>query len=154
MRSISPGRASWSPGEEAFSAAGSSIGSRNAGPRPIVVRSAEYDLTEPERVRAALQESRPDYVIHAAAVVGGIGANRERPGEFFYANAVMGVHLIHEAWKAGIRKLLIVGNRLLVSQVHGGALPRRRPLERLPGGDERALRAREEDAPGASAGLS
>ena len=79
------------------------------GATPIVVRSAEYDLTEPERVRAALQESRPDYVIHAAAVVGGIGANRERPGEFFYANAVMGVHLIHEAWKAGIRKLLIVG---------------------------------------------
>ena len=41
--------------------------------------------------------------------MGGIGANRDRPGEFFYANAVMGIHLIHEAWKAGIRKLLIVG---------------------------------------------
>ena len=79
------------------------------GATPIVIRSADYDLTEPERVRAALLESRPDYVIHAAAVVGGIGANRERPGDFFYANAVMGVHLIHEAWRAGIRKLLIVG---------------------------------------------
>jgi len=76
---------------------------------PIVIRSADYDLTEPERVRAALQDSHAEYVIHAAAVVGGIGANREHPGGFFYANAVMGVHLIHEAWRAGIRKLVIVG---------------------------------------------
>ena len=79
------------------------------GATPIVIRSADYDLTEPERVRAALQESQAEYVIHAAAVVGGIGANREHPGGFFYANAVMGVHLIHEAWRAGIRKLVIVG---------------------------------------------
>jgi GDP-L-fucose synthase len=79
------------------------------GASAIVVRSADYDLTEPERVRAALQDAQADYVIHAAAVVGGIGANREHPGSFFYANAVMGVHLIHEAWRAGIRKLLIVG---------------------------------------------
>ena len=76
---------------------------------PIVIRSADYDLTEPERVRAALEESQAEYVVHAAAVVGGIGANREHPGGFFYANAVMGVHLIHEAWRAGIRKLVIVG---------------------------------------------
>jgi GDP-L-fucose synthase len=79
------------------------------GASPIVVRSADYDLTDPERVRAALQDAHADYVIHAAAVVGGIGANREHPGSFFFANAVMGVHLIHEAWRAGIRKLLIVG---------------------------------------------
>jgi GDP-L-fucose synthase len=76
---------------------------------PIVIRSADYDLTDAERVRAALQESQAEYVVHAAAVVGGIGANREHPGGFFYANAVMGVHLIHEAWRAGIRKLVIVG---------------------------------------------
>ena len=79
------------------------------GATPIVIRSADYDLTEAERVRAALQESQAEYVIHAAAVVGGIGANREHPGGFFYANAVMGVHLIHEAWRAGIHKLVIVG---------------------------------------------
>jgi GDP-L-fucose synthase len=79
------------------------------GASAIVVRSADYDLTELEQVRAALQDAHADYVIHAAAVVGGIGANREHPGSFFYANAVMGVHLIHEAWRAGIRKLLIVG---------------------------------------------
>jgi GDP-L-fucose synthase len=79
------------------------------GATPIVIRSAEYDLTDPERVRAALRESGPEYVIHAAAVGGGIGANRERPGDFFYANAVMGIHLIHEAWRGGIRKVVLVG---------------------------------------------
>jgi GDP-L-fucose synthase len=74
-----------------------------------VIRSSEYDLREPDRVRAALSDHDPQYVIHAAAVVGGIGANREHPGQFFYENAVMGIHLIHEAWKAGIEKLVIVG---------------------------------------------
>lgn len=79
------------------------------GAKTIVIRSAEYDLTHPERVRAALQDADAEYVIHAAAVVGGIGANRRHPGGFFYANAVMGIHLIHEAWQMGIRKLVIVG---------------------------------------------
>jgi len=79
------------------------------GAKAIVIRSADYDLTDPERVRAALADAQAEYAIHAAAVVGGIGANREHPGGFFYANAVMGVHLIHEAWRAGIRKLVIVG---------------------------------------------
>ena len=79
------------------------------GATPIVVRSADYDLTDPERVRAALVDARPDYVIHAAAVVGGIGANREHPGRFFFANAAMGIHLIEEARKAEIRKVVVVG---------------------------------------------
>jgi len=79
------------------------------GAKPIVIRSSDYDLREPERVRAALADHDPQYVIHAAAVVGGIGANREHPGRFFYENAVMGIHLIHEAWQAGIEKLVVVG---------------------------------------------
>jgi GDP-L-fucose synthase len=79
------------------------------GATPIACRSAEYDLRSPERVRAALAESRAECVVHAAAVVGGIGANRAHPGHFFYANAVMGIHLIHEAWRSGVRKLVIVG---------------------------------------------
>jgi GDP-L-fucose synthase len=79
------------------------------GTTPIVVRSADYDLTDPQRVRAAIEDVRPDFIIHAAAVVGGIGANREHPGRFFYANAAMGIHLIHEAWQAGIRKIVVVG---------------------------------------------
>jgi GDP-L-fucose synthase len=79
------------------------------GATPLVVRSADYDLTDPVRVRAALSDARPDFVVHAAAVVGGIGANREHPGRFFFANAAMGIHLIHEAWRAGIRKVVTVG---------------------------------------------
>jgi GDP-L-fucose synthase len=79
------------------------------GAKTTVVRSGEYDLTDPERVRAALADIAPEYVVHAAAVVGGIGANRRHPGRFFYENAVMGIHLIHEAWRAGVEKLVIVG---------------------------------------------
>jgi len=79
------------------------------GATPIVIRSAEYDLTDPQRVRAALEDTHAEYIVHAAAVVGGIGANREHPGRFFFANAAMGIHLIHEAWLAGIHKLVIVG---------------------------------------------
>jgi GDP-L-fucose synthase len=79
------------------------------GATPFVIRSDEYDLTDPDRVRAALKDADPEYIIHAAAVVGGIGANRQHPGRFFYSNAVMGVHLIHEAWRAGIHRLVIVG---------------------------------------------
>jgi GDP-L-fucose synthase len=82
---------------------------RAQGAEALVVRSGDYDLRDPQRVRAALTDLVPRYVVHCAAVVGGIGANRARPGEFFYANAVMGVHLIHEAWQAGVEKMVVVG---------------------------------------------
>jgi GDP-L-fucose synthase len=77
--------------------------------KPIVIRSADYDLTAADRVRAAIAEHEPQYIIHCAAVVGGIGANRAHPAKFFYDNAVMGIHLIHEAWQAGVEKLVVVG---------------------------------------------
>ena len=76
---------------------------------PVVVRSEQYDLTDPSAVRQSVADIRPDLLLHAAAVVGGIGANRDNPGRFFYDNLVMGVHLIHEAMKAGIEKMLVVG---------------------------------------------
>jgi GDP-L-fucose synthase len=79
------------------------------GAKPVVIRSADYDLTKPDRVRAAIVEHEPQYVIHCAAVVGGIGANRAHPAKFFYDNAVMGIHLIHEAWQAGVEKMVVVG---------------------------------------------
>jgi GDP-L-fucose synthase len=79
------------------------------GAVPLVIRSADFDLTNPESVRAALADAQPDSIIHAAAVVGGIGANRAHPGKFFYDNAVMGIHLIHEAWRAGVEKVVVVG---------------------------------------------
>jgi len=79
------------------------------GAKPIVIRSADYDLTKPDRVRAALEDHTPQYVIHAAAVVGGIGANRAHPARFLHDNAVMGIHLIHEAWQAGVEKMVVIG---------------------------------------------
>ena len=74
-----------------------------------MIRSAEYDLTDPNAVTRCISDTQPELVLHAAAVVGGIGANRDNPGRFFYENAVMGIHLIHEAMKAGVEKMLVVG---------------------------------------------
>ncbi len=70
---------------------------------------AAYDLTDREAVVRLLKDHRPNLVIHAAAVVGGIGANRSHPGKFFYENAVMGIQLIEEARKAGVEKLVCLG---------------------------------------------
>jgi GDP-L-fucose synthase len=75
----------------------------------ILPRRAEVDLTEQDEVRRLYRETRPDVVIHLAAEVGGIGANRENPGRFFYANAMMGVLLIEEGRKAGVEKFVQVG---------------------------------------------
>ena len=79
------------------------------GAKPIVIRSTDYDLTEADRVRAAIAEHEPQHIIHCAAVVGGIGANRAHPAKFFYDNAVMGLHLIHEASQARVEKMVVVG---------------------------------------------
>jgi GDP-L-fucose synthase len=72
-------------------------------------RKAEYDLTRQDRVRALLHDTRPDTIVHLAAVVGGIGANRDNPGLFFYQNAVMGIHLMEEARLAGVGKFVTLG---------------------------------------------
>ena len=67
----------------------------------VAPRKRDYDLVEREACRRLVAETRPDVVIHLAARVGGIGANRENPGAFFYDNLMMGVHLIEEAaWRA------------------------------------------------------
>ena len=69
----------------------------------------EYDLVQPASIRQMLEDSRPDIIIHLAAKVGGIGANREHPAEFFYNNLMMGVQLMHEAWLRGIQKFVALG---------------------------------------------
>jgi GDP-L-fucose synthase len=70
---------------------------------------SEYDLTEVTAVRAMFRERRPDTVIHLAAQVGGIGANRDNPGSFFYANIAMGIHMIEEARIAGVDRYVQLG---------------------------------------------
>lgn len=75
----------------------------------FIPRSADYDLTTAEGIGRALADGRPDLVIHLAAVVGGIGANRENPGRFFYENAVMGIQLMEQARLAGVEKFVQIG---------------------------------------------
>lgn len=75
----------------------------------FVPRRAQYDLTQLEDVQRAYDDARPDVVLHLAAEVGGIGANREHPGRFFYANMAMGLHLIEEARKRKLAKFVQVG---------------------------------------------
>ena len=79
------------------------------GARVLVPRRSEYDLTEQDQVRTLLDATRPDIVMHLAAEVGGIGANRDQPGRFFYANAIMGLHLIEAARQVGVGKFVQVG---------------------------------------------
>jgi GDP-L-fucose synthase len=75
----------------------------------VLPRKRDYDLTQLAAVQALYAETKPDMVIHLAAKVGGIGANRLHPAEFFYDNLMMGVQLLHEAWKADIEKFVAIG---------------------------------------------
>jgi GDP-L-fucose synthase len=70
----------------------------------FVPRSEDYDLREKDAIDRALADARPEIVLHLAAVVGGIGANRANPGRFFYDNAIMGIQLMEQARLAGVEK--------------------------------------------------
>jgi GDP-L-fucose synthase len=76
---------------------------------PFVVRSGEYDLRAAAAIARLLADARPDIIIHLAATVGGIGANRANPGRFFYENLMMGVQLIEQARLAGVGKFVALG---------------------------------------------
>jgi GDP-L-fucose synthase len=85
---------------------------KRAGVSPddiFVPRSKDYDLRTAEGVGDALADSEANVVIHLAAVVGGIGANRENPGRFFYENAAMGIELMEQARQAGVEKFVQIG---------------------------------------------
>jgi GDP-L-fucose synthase len=75
----------------------------------VVPRSKEYDLCDKDAIVALLHEAKPHLIIHLAAVVGGIGANRQHPGKFFYDNAVMGIQMIEQARRFGVEKFVCVG---------------------------------------------
>lgn len=80
-----------------------------AGCHLFVPRSKNYNLVDPEAVKKLYNDSKPDIVIHLAAVVGGIGANKAHPGKFYYDNLMMGANIIEEGRKAGIEKLVALG---------------------------------------------
>jgi GDP-L-fucose synthase len=83
---------------------------RERGAADIFIPQMEqYDLVQPESIRKLLDDACPDLIIHLAAHVGGIGANREHPAEFFYDNLMMGVQLMHEAWKRNVSKFVAIG---------------------------------------------
>lgn len=91
---------------------GSFVRERIAAKQPAALfapRRSELDLLDVPAVRAFLEEYRPNVIIHAAAVVGGIGVNRFHPGRFFYENAAMGIHLIEEARRAAVEKFVCLG---------------------------------------------
>ncbi|CDM65084.1 GDP-L-fucose synthase family protein [Pyrinomonas methylaliphatogenes] len=75
----------------------------------IVPRSREYDLRNRDAIVKLYEVTRPHIVIHLAAVVGGIGANRRNPGRFFYDNAIMGIQLMEYARQFGVEKFVAIG---------------------------------------------
>lgn len=83
--------------------------SRSDSVEVFVPRSDDYDLREKADIKRAFEDSNADTVIHLAATVGGIGANRENPGRYFYDNAVMGIELIEQARLYGVDKFTILG---------------------------------------------
>ncbi len=83
---------------------------RQRGVKEIFIpRIEQYNLVNPQDVERMLDNSRPDVIIHLAAHVGGIGANRLHPAEFFYDNLMMGTQLMHQAWRRGIEKYTAIG---------------------------------------------
>ena len=83
---------------------------RQAGATDLILpRKNDFDLTTADAIDRLFRESRPEVLFHLAAVVGGIGANQENPGQFFYENAVMGIQLIEYARRYAVQKTIVVG---------------------------------------------
>ena len=83
---------------------------KERGAKDIFVPLIEkYNLVDQNSIHQMLDDSKPDVIIHLAAQVGGIGANREHPAEFFYNNLMMGVQLMHSAWKRKVEKFVAIG---------------------------------------------
>jgi GDP-L-fucose synthase len=75
----------------------------------FVARRSEYELTDAANVQRLFADARPELVIHLAAEVGGIGANRENPGRYWYANLIMGAHVLEQSRLAGVEKIVLMG---------------------------------------------
>ncbi len=84
-------------------------GLRAAGADPVVIRSADFDLTEPAAAADMIADHRPSQIIHLAARVGGIGYNRAEPAPLYLANLLMGTHVIEAARAAGVGKTVLLG---------------------------------------------
>ena len=75
----------------------------------LAPRRADYDLTREEDATRLFDDARPELVFHLAAEVGGIGANRANPGRYWYANTVMGAHVLEQARRSNVQKVVLAG---------------------------------------------
>jgi len=82
---------------------------RVAGHEPFIARQADYDLTMWDDTARLFADARPELVFHLAAEVGGIGANRANPGRYWYANLMMGAHVLEQSRLHGVAKLVVAG---------------------------------------------
>ena len=82
---------------------------RADGIDPFVARRRDYDLTHEADTARLFDDARPEIVFHLAAEVGGIGANRANPGRYWYANLMMGAHVLEQAREHGVGKVVVVG---------------------------------------------
>ena len=82
---------------------------RAQGIEPYVPLLEDYDLTRADDVERLFSEQRPELVIHLAAEVGGIGANQANPGRYWYANLIMGAHILEQSRLHALRKLVVIG---------------------------------------------
>jgi GDP-L-fucose synthase len=82
---------------------------RGQGADPFVARRADYDLTRWDDAERLFEDAGPDVVFHLAAEVGGIGANRANPGRYWYANLVMGAHVLELARRTDVAKVVVAG---------------------------------------------
>lgn len=82
---------------------------RGQGVEPFVARRRDYDLTSPTETERLFADARPELVIHLAAEVGGIGANRANPGRYWYANLMMGVNVIEQSRLYDVAKTVLLG---------------------------------------------
>ena len=82
---------------------------RAEGHDAFVARRRDYDLTVAADVERLFADARPELVFHLAAEVGGIGANRANPGRYWYANVLMGTHILEQSRLAGVGKLVLLG---------------------------------------------
>jgi len=82
---------------------------RAEGIEPFVPQQRDYDLTVAGDTERLFADARPDLVVHLAAQVGGIGANRAHPGRFRFTNLMIGAHVLEQSRRSGVEKLVLVG---------------------------------------------
>ena len=119
---------------------------RQEGHEVSIGRRRDYDLTAMEDTQRLFDDTDPELVFHLAAEVGGIGANRANPGRYWYANLMMGAHVLEQARLHATPKLVIAGTICAYPKFTPVPFREEDLWNGLSGGDERSLRRRQEGA--------